>query len=161
MITNEEVKEDPIVQTSETLIDMKKQATEPRKLWVDVLSDNRNSTKGLTMEYVPPNMADGEIEIEIEEKDIESEMLYWDSTLILYALGGEISMNMLKHYMERMWNFMQLPDMVYHEEGYFILNFRSHSDNGAVMMTGPYTLRNMPLLIRDWKPGFSLKEDML
>ncbi|XP_058724742.1 uncharacterized protein LOC131596170 [Vicia villosa] len=113
------------------------------------------------MEYIAPKVVDGEIEIEIEEKDIESELLYWDSTLILYALGGNISMNMLKHFMERMWSFVQLPEMVYHEEGYFVLKFRSHSDKDEVLMKGPYTLRNMPLLIRDWTPGFSLKEDML
>jgi hypothetical protein len=26
---------------------------------------------------------------------------------------------------------------------------------------GPYTIRNMPMLLRDWKPDFSLKRDML
>ncbi|XP_058733337.1 uncharacterized protein LOC131604942 [Vicia villosa] len=121
------------------------------------------------MEFVAPKVVDGEIEIEIDgdieieirEKDVELELLYWDSTLILYALGGDINMNMLKHYMERIWNFVQLPDMVYHEEGYFILKFRSHSDKDTVLMKGPHTMRNMPLLLRDWKPGFNLKEDML
>ncbi|XP_058733155.1 uncharacterized protein LOC131604751 [Vicia villosa] len=153
----------PQVKQTETLIpetEQEKKDTQ-RKLWVDVLSDNRNHANGLTMEYVAPKVVDGEIEIEIEEKDIESELRYWDSALILYALGGDISMNMLKHFMERMWNFVQLPEMVYQEEGYFILKFRSHSDKDDVLMKGPYTLRNMPLLIRDWTPGFSLKEDML
>ncbi|XP_058755938.1 uncharacterized protein LOC131629159 [Vicia villosa] len=70
-------------------------------------------------------------------------------------------MNMLKHYMERMWNFVQLPEMVYHEEGYFILKFITQSYNEEVLMKGPYTLRNMPILLCDWRPGFSLKEDML
>ncbi|XP_058752173.1 uncharacterized protein LOC131625319 [Vicia villosa] len=113
------------------------------------------------MEFIAPKLVDGEIEIEIEEKDIESELIYWDSALILYVLGGEVSLNMLKHYMERMWNFVQLPEMVYHEEGYFILKFRTQSDKEEVLMKGPYTLRNMPLMLQDWRPGFSLKEDML
>jgi hypothetical protein len=29
------------------------------------------------------------------------------------------------------------------------------------MMQGPYTIRNMPMLLRDWKPNFSDKRDML
>src|SRR4051812_17363987 len=99
--------------------------------------------------------------IGIKEKDIESEMLYWDSTLILYVLGGDISMYMLKNYMECMWSFVQLSYMVYHDEGYFILEFRSDSDKEEMLIKGPYILRNMPLLLIDWKPGFSLKEDML
>jgi hypothetical protein len=28
-------------------------------------------------------------------------------------------------------------------------------------MNGPYTIRNMPMLLREWKPNFNLKNDML
>jgi hypothetical protein len=71
----------------------------PQQLWVDVLSGNRNPANGLAMEYVAPKRVNGEIEVEIDVTDIESE--------------------------------------------------------------GPYTIRNMPMLLRDWKPDFSLKRDML
>ncbi|CAK8563193.1 unnamed protein product [Lathyrus sativus] len=30
-----------------------------------------------------------------------------------------------------------------------------------VMLKGPYTIRNMPMLLREWQPGFNLKNDML
>lgn len=41
-----------------------------RKLWVDVLSDNRNPAKGMTMEYVAPKLVNGEVEIEIDKEDV-------------------------------------------------------------------------------------------
>ncbi|XP_058783013.1 uncharacterized protein LOC131657658 [Vicia villosa] len=31
----------------------------------------------------------------------------------------------------------------------------------AVLMKGPYTLRNIPLMLKEWKPDFNLKRDML
>lgn len=58
-------------------------------------------------------------------------------------------MNMVKQYMIKIWNFVQLPDMYYHEEGYFLLKFRTHKDMEAVMMKEPYTNRNMHMLLTE------------
>ncbi|KAH1253271.1 putative ribonuclease H protein [Glycine max] len=134
---------------------------DPPKLWVDAVSDNRNPSKGLYMEYVAPNVVNGEVEIEIEEDDIATEMKFWETTLILYALGEDLSMNAVKSYMVKMWNFVKLPEMYYHDDGYFILRFNSHDDMDVVLMKGPYTIRNVPLLLKEWKPDFNLQRDML
>jgi hypothetical protein len=113
------------------------------------------------MEYVAPKRVNGEIEVEIEASDVDSEIQYWASSLIMYVLGGDLSMSAVKQFMTRHWSFVKLPDMFYNEEGYFILRFHSLADKDAVMMQGPYTIRNMPMLLRDWKPDFSLKKDLL
>ncbi|XP_058757392.1 uncharacterized protein LOC131630645 [Vicia villosa] len=134
---------------------------EGRKLWVDVLNDNRNPRKGRSMKYVAPKVVDGNVEVEIEVSDIESELNFWASALILYVIGGDLSMNALKNFMIKSWNFVPLPDMYFNEEGYFILRFNSFSDRDDVMMKGPYTIRNMPVLLREWNPDFKLKEDFL
>jgi hypothetical protein len=128
---------------------------------VDVLSGNRNPANGLAMEYVAPKRVNGEIEVEIDVTDIESEVQFWASSLIMYVLGGELSVNAVKQFMIRNWSFVKLPDMFYNEEGYFILRFHSFNDKDAVLMQGPYTIRNMHMLLRDWKPDFSLKRDLL
>ncbi|XP_058734017.1 uncharacterized protein LOC131605709 [Vicia villosa] len=135
--------------------------SEVRKLWVDVLKDNRNPAKGRSMQFIAPKLIDGNVEVEIEVEDIESELDFWSSALILYVIGGELSMNALKNFMTRTWNFVQLPDMYYNDEGFFILRFRSFSDRDDVLMKGPYTIRNMPVLIREWNPDFKLKDDFL
>lgn len=61
---------------------------EPRKLWIDVLSKNRIQVNGMDIEYVAPKLVNGEIEIEIEEEDIVSEIKFWESALIMYVLRG-------------------------------------------------------------------------
>lgn len=132
-----------------------------RKLWVDVISGNRNPAKGRVMQYVAPKVVDGEIDVKIEDEDVAPELKFWETTLILYVLGGDISMHMLKNFMEKAWNFVSLPDMYYHDDGYFMLRFKSHADMDAVLMKGPYTIRNMPLILQEWRPDFDLKKDML
>ncbi|CAJ2631940.1 unnamed protein product [Trifolium pratense] len=149
--------DDVTSQTLETPIDN----TMDKKLWVEVLSGNRNPGKGMKIEFVTPKVTNGEIEVEIDESDIVNEVKFWDSALIMYVLGGELSMNGVKQFMIKMWNFVKLPDMYYNEEGYFILRFHSYADRDVVLMGGPYTIRNMPMLLREWKPNFNLKNDML
>ncbi|XP_058733512.1 uncharacterized protein LOC131605135 [Vicia villosa] len=134
---------------------------EPRKLWVDVISNNCKPANGMNLEFVAPSVVNGEIIVEIEKSDIESEILYWDSALIMYVLGGELSMNMVEQFMIRNWNTVQLLDLLYHDDGYFIMRFKSIKKKEEILMNGPYTIRNMPMLLRDWKPGFNMKNDML
>ncbi|CAL5195885.1 unnamed protein product [Lathyrus oleraceus] len=123
--------------------------SEAHKLWVDVLSENQNPTKRLVIMYVAPTMVNEEVEIEIEEDDIAMEIKFWETTLIMYVLGEDLSINMVKNYMMKAWNFVKLLDMYYHDKGHFLLRFNSHSYMDTVMMKGLYTIRNMPMLLKE------------
>ncbi|XP_058757171.1 uncharacterized protein LOC131630409 [Vicia villosa] len=138
-----------------------KSEQEPRRLWVDVISDNRNPAKGRPMAYVAPTVINGEIEVEICEDDVASELIFWENALILYVLGEDMSMHAIKNFMQKTWNFIQLPDLFYHDEGYFILRFKNSDDMDAVLMKGPYSIRGKPVLIKEWNPEFNLKKDLL
>ncbi|CAK8543756.1 unnamed protein product [Lathyrus sativus] len=122
---------------------------EERKPWVDVINDNWNPAKGMAIEYVAPKIVNGVIEIDIEQEDIETEIQFWDNALIFYVVGGDLSMNMVKNFMQRMWNFMKMPDLYYHDDDYFLLRFNSQEDKEAVMMKDPYTIRNMPVILKE------------
>lgn len=113
------------------------------------------------MVYIPPIRAEDGIDVEIEAEDVESELQFWVNTLILYGLGEYLSMTAVKNFMTKVWNFVALPDMYFHEEGYFLLRFKSRDDLDAVMMRGPYTIRNRPVIIKEWHPNYDIKEDML
>lgn len=160
----EEVSEDstqePELKYAGTL-ESTKGANESRKLWVDVITGNRNPGNGMTLEFIAPNIIDGVAEVVIEEADIIDEVRFLDTALIMYVIGGDLSMNVVKQFMLKYWNFVKLPDMYYNNEGYFVLRFNSHQDRDVVMMKGPYMIRNMPMLLVEWKPNFNLKKDMM
>ncbi|CAK8560653.1 unnamed protein product [Lathyrus sativus] len=147
--------------TTETLTEPPQVKSDERKLWVDVISDNRNPVKGLSMEYVAPKVINGVIEIDIEQEDIETELRFWDNALILYVVGDDLSMNTMKNFIQRMWNFIKMPDLYYHDDEYFLLRFNSQEDKEAIMMRGPYTIRNMPMILKEWQSGFNLKKGLL
>lgn len=114
-----------------------------------MVSGNRSQENGLTIEFIAPKIVDGEYQLEIKEDDVLVEMEYWESTLIMYTQGKDLNMNVIKHYMVRAWNFIQLPNMNYHEEGYFILKFNSLSKKDMVLMKGPYNIHNVPMILRE------------
>ncbi|CAK8573801.1 unnamed protein product [Lathyrus sativus] len=84
-----------------TEVRMEGETSQTKKLWVDVINENRNPAKGLTMEFVAPKIIDGEMEIQIEEEDVEKEVKFWESALIMYALGVDLSMNAVKQFMSK------------------------------------------------------------
>lgn len=47
------------------------------------------------------------------------------------------------------------------DDGYFILRSNAQDNMDAILMKGPYSIRNIPLLFKEWKPDFNLKRDML
>lgn len=76
-------------------------------------------------------------------------------------MGDDLSMNMVKVFMERQWNFIHLPDLYYHDDGYFLMRFKSHEDKEVVLVKGPYSIRGMPMVLKEWKPDFNMKQDMM
>ncbi|XP_058776662.1 uncharacterized protein LOC131650983 [Vicia villosa] len=133
----------------------------PKKLWVDVISGNRTPENGLPIEFSAPNLVDGELQGEIEEDDVFDEKCDWEAALIMYAIGKDLSMHTVKQFMERMWNFVQLPLMYYHDEGYFILKFKDIEDRDKVLMKGSYTIHNVSMILKEWDSEFDFKRDSL
>ncbi|XP_058726439.1 uncharacterized protein LOC131597787 [Vicia villosa] len=144
---------------TETLITKEVQAT--RKLWVDVISENRNPAKGMSMAYIAPKLVNGKVEIEIEREDIKTEIQFLENALILYVMGENLSMNTVKNYMMKFWNFVQTPDFYYNEDGYFLARFKTFEEREAVMMKGSYTIKNMPMILKEWYLDFNLKRDLM
>lgn len=131
------------------------------KLWTDIISGNRVMENGMQLSYVAPKKVDGGYEVEIEDEDVEEELKYWESALIMYVIGGELSMNAVKNFMIKFWNFIQLPEVYYNDEGYFILRFKAMKDKEEVLKRGPYTIQRMTMFLIEWKEDFSMEKDMM
>ncbi|XP_058784779.1 uncharacterized protein LOC131659635 [Vicia villosa] len=113
------------------------------------------------LKYTPPTIVNGEIEVVIEEQDIKSEMEFWENALIMYEIGEGLTMNAVKRFMMNTWNFVTLPDLYYHDEGYFLIRFRTRKDRDDVLKGGPYSVYKKPVLLFEWSPNFNVKEDIL
>lgn len=131
------------------------------KLWVDIIKGNRITANGMPIEFDAPKIVDSEVKIQIEEEYIEYEVKFWEATLIMYVIWGNINMNAVKNYMLKFWNFIQLLELYCNDEVFFIARFKSHEDRDEVFLRGPYRILNMLVFITEWKPNFSLTKDMM
>lgn len=70
----------------------------------------------------------------------------------LFAVGGELTMNAVKQFMSNTRNFAAIPELYYHDDGYFLARFRNSEE---------YTLTLCLLFLRKWSPDFVMKEELL
>ncbi|CAI8588930.1 unnamed protein product [Vicia faba] len=133
----------------------------PKQPWVDIVRGNCLSSNGLDLEYHAPTIVDGEMEVIIEEHDVISKRKLWENGLIMYTLGRDLTVNVVKKYMISTWNFVALPDLYYNDEGYFIIRFKSKRDRDHVLRKGPYTIFRQPMFLHEWNPYFPMKDYMM
>lgn len=86
----------------------------PHKEFSDVIRGNRRPNRAM-MDFNAP-IVDWEPEIEITMEDIESEVEYWKAGLIQIVVGLDLSMNAMKTYIDKVWNFVYLPATYYLEK---------------------------------------------
>lgn len=79
----------------------------------------------------------------------------------MYILWANLSMNVVKKFMNNVWNFVSLPKLYYNEEVYFIILFKTKADRDIVLMRGPYTINHKHMFLHEWTPNFTLKNDVL
>ncbi|XP_058734308.1 uncharacterized protein LOC131606039 [Vicia villosa] len=112
-------------------------------------------------DLVAPNVIDGEIEISIDDTDVAQELEFWENAMILFALGGNLTMNVVKKFMESSWNFIALPNLYYNDAGYFIVRFKNYDDMEKITAQGPYFIFGKPIFLKPWSPDFEITEDVL
>lgn len=77
---------------------------ELEKLWINIIRGSHVVLNGMTIDFVASKVVEGEIEIKIEETHFESKIKFWESTLHMYVLGGDLSLNVSKQYMTKYRN---------------------------------------------------------
>ncbi|XP_058745862.1 uncharacterized protein LOC131618712 [Vicia villosa] len=153
---SEETKEDLVADSK-----VETEAEEKNQPWVDVIKGNRLPFSRKHIEYTPPRVVNGEIEVNLEESDIVSEVQYWENAIVIYVIGSNLSMNAVKTFINNVWNFVSMPNIYYNEEGYFLICFISKEDKEVVLDRGPYTIHRKLMFIHEWTPDFTMKDDMI
>lgn len=70
-------------------------------------------------------------------------------------------MTSVQQFMAKVWNFVSVPELFYHNEGYFLVRFNTVDERNEVMHKGPYSIFSMPLFLRKWTLDFVIKENLL
>lgn len=107
---------DPIIEGN-TKTTFKVREQDIPKPWVDIISGNRLTANGVEIEYATTLIVNGKIEVLNEEQDVSSEKELWANTLIMYMLGGDLSMNVVTRFMMNVWNIQYTRSICYYMNG--------------------------------------------
>ncbi|XP_070007223.1 uncharacterized protein [Nicotiana sylvestris] len=120
----------------------------------EAMQKNRSSQKGKTLCYVPPAMRDGTFVVQIEDEDTKEHETYWSTALIGFVLGDNPYEKAMDNYDTNVWNFVEKPQILYHEDGYYIFRFENTEYRDLVLQAGPYTYHNKPFVLQQWRMDF-------
>ena len=51
--------------------------------------------------------------------------------------------------------------MFLHEDGYYLIKFQKISDMNEILFSGPYTINNRPIILKQWCPEFDFGSEFL
>lgn len=119
-----------------------------------------NRSNGKTLNFVPPVIKEGILTVQIDEEDICLQVQEWETALIGYVIGHNPYELQMTAYVKKVWGFVELPQVLYHDDGYYVFKFHTIADKERVMQAGPYFYGNKPMILRNWQLDFEFNADM-
>ncbi|XP_059301875.1 uncharacterized protein LOC132053789 [Lycium ferocissimum] len=94
----------------------------------------------------------------LEQEEIDREMRKWRSALIVYVIGDTPGYNYMSKFVTQTWNKVVEPEVFLHKEGYYVIKFQSVEDMNEILFSGPYTINNKPMILKQWTVNFDLSK---
>lgn len=93
--------------------------------------------------------------------EIEKKNAKWKQAMILYVVGDSPSIGALERFIAINWNFVLKPKIFYYNDGYFVVRLNSIEYKDEVLLSGPYTIGNRPIILKMWSENFDCKAELL
>lgn len=93
-----------------------------------LVEHNREISKGKKLSYITPTLKEGNPIACLKKDEIESETYKWKNAIILYVVVRSPSISFISTYTINQWSVSGDPEVFYHNEGYFIIQFKSMDD---------------------------------
>ena len=126
-----------------------------------MFKNNRVASNGMQLSYFPPQVVDGQAVVQLEGKEVQQEEQKWKSALIAYVIGEGPGYNTMKRYIMLNWSSVSKPELYVHEDGYYLIKFQMISDMNEILFSGPYTINNRPIILKQWCPEFDFGSEFL
>lgn len=116
---------------------------------------------GMPLKFVPPVIENGSQIVHIESHDVAEMINVWEKAVVVYVVGGYVSVDIIRGYIRKHWTNVTMPIIHAHEEGYYVLRFNSDDECSEILKGGPYFLNKAPMIVKKWSSNFDFKEEIL
>ncbi|PHU06452.1 hypothetical protein BC332_22941 [Capsicum chinense] len=111
--------------------------------------------------FVEPKMHGESPLIDIEIKDISSEIAYWRFAVVCHVLGPHPLFEVLKDFIQRIWSKLGINKISMLKNGIIIIRFDTEAGKQKVLQGGIYHFDNKPFIVKAWSPEMEFTRDEL
>ena len=126
-----------------------------------MFKNNRVANNRMNLTYFPPQIVNGQTMVQLESDEVQVEEDKWKYALIAHVIGECPGFNTMNRYGMMNWSKGEKPEVFLHDEGYYIIKFKSLNDMNEVMYSGPYTISNRPIILKQWSAEFEFGKEFL
>ncbi|XP_056697757.1 uncharacterized protein [Spinacia oleracea] len=84
----------------------------------------------------------------------------WEAAIIMYVVGERPSIVVVIRFIEREWNVGSKPQVLLHEDGYFVIRFALKKEKEAILMVGPHSFFGKPVIVKSWSADFNFQQQV-
>ena len=114
-----------------------------RKPWSSFFKKNTLTEKGMTLSFVAPIIKDGVAVAKLDREDVIKMSKVWEFAVVMYVVGDAPTVLSLHKFIALAWKSIAKPVVYYHDDGYFIVKFRSEDDFNEVINTYPLAMEKI------------------
>ncbi|XP_024978939.1 uncharacterized protein LOC112516149 [Cynara cardunculus var. scolymus] len=97
-----------------------------------------------------------DIPVSVVKKSCET----YAKTLCGYFVGKRLPFPVVRFYASKLWSQYGIEDVLLNGHGIFLFKFSSTDGIQKVIDNGPWTLKNVPIFIQNWRPGLNLNSNL-
>lgn len=139
--------------------DGKKDAGKDKPSWARVLTGY--SARGASLSYVLPATVEGELRAQLQDEELKNASKPWENALIVYVVGNNPNLPAFRAFIVKSWTNIVIPEIMRHDDGFFVMKFADHGDMQKVIDAGPYFYNNRPIVMRPWSESYRFENDVL
>ncbi|XP_075103846.1 uncharacterized protein LOC142178405 [Nicotiana tabacum] len=128
-------------------------------MWVNLFAKNRVAKNGMALTYIPPPIVNGQMIVNLDKDQVDRENEKWKGALTAYVIGDMPVYNAMKRYIELNWNAISEPYLYMQEGGYYIIKFKTRDDMQEILYSGPYTISNRHIILKQWTTYFDFEKE--
>ncbi|XP_021861971.2 uncharacterized protein [Spinacia oleracea] len=98
--------------------------------------------------------------VQIELDDIQSEIDFWNSTVVCYIVGANPPINVMEGFVRRIWGSLKVDKVVLVKKGVYLVRFLSMESRDKVLK-GHYFFDNKPLIVKPWDQDVDMEKEVV
>lgn len=105
--------------------------------WVNLFAPNRTLAEGMALSFIPPTVIEDKHVVELESEEVFHSTTNWENELIVYVVGYKPLYSYMESFVAKNWNHLAKPKIFLHEEGYFIVKFKTEENRDEILYSRP------------------------